>query len=134
MRSWTSLQSRQKSFTDLLGNCSYIQFSGIAARVVRNALKPELAAAAAKRLESPMSVRTWEGGKPVTAPRKYANKGVVAAIAKFRLRIRHWSLHFAHLFFPFAKLLLSVICVVQRGPFISCTGLAGAVCFSKYGR
>lgn len=45
---------------------SYLQFSSVAASVVRNCLKPELKAAAAKRVESNLKVRSWESGKPST--------------------------------------------------------------------
>ena len=46
-------------------SCSYVQYSQIAARVVRKALKPELQADAAKRDIAGIKFRQWEGGKPV---------------------------------------------------------------------
>eukprot|EP01147_Barroeca_monosierra_P003431 gene3431-6070_t len=42
---------------------SYIQFSNIAARMVRSALKPEAANAAAKRAGGNINVRLYEHGK-----------------------------------------------------------------------
>lgn len=47
---------------------SYIQYSNIAARVVRQALKPELRAEATKRGESHIKFTPWVDGKPA---RKY---------------------------------------------------------------
>ncbi|XP_017057573.1 protein stunted [Drosophila ficusphila] len=47
---------------------SYIQFSNIAARVVREALRAELRAAAARRNVSHVRFTPWVDGKPV--PRK----------------------------------------------------------------
>ena len=41
---------------------SYLEFSSIAAKCVRSALKTEAQAAAAKRQFSPIAVRTWENG------------------------------------------------------------------------
>ncbi|ODN04680.1 ATP synthase subunit epsilon, mitochondrial [Orchesella cincta] len=46
---------------------NYIQYSTIAARVVRKALKPEFRVEAAKRSESGIKFTQWKDGKPVTA-------------------------------------------------------------------
>ncbi|XP_014256182.1 protein stunted isoform X2 [Cimex lectularius] len=45
---------------------TYIQYSNIAARVVRQALKPELRAEAKKREDSHVRFTPWREGKPVT--------------------------------------------------------------------
>ncbi|OWF47076.1 ATP synthase subunit epsilon, mitochondrial [Mizuhopecten yessoensis] len=45
---------------------SYIQYSGICAQAVRNALKPEIQQQLSKKGESIMKVTKWEGGKPIT--------------------------------------------------------------------
>ena len=44
---------------------SYVQYSNIAARVVRKCLKPDLKAEAAKREVVSVKFTKWEGGKPV---------------------------------------------------------------------
>ncbi|XP_014256096.1 protein stunted isoform X1 [Cimex lectularius] len=44
---------------------TYIQYSNIAARVVRQALKPELRAEAKKREDSHVRFTPWREGKPV---------------------------------------------------------------------
>lgn len=44
--------------------CSYIQYSNIAARVLREALKTDLRADAAKRNESHVKFTPWANGKP----------------------------------------------------------------------
>lgn len=43
---------------------SYINYSSIAARVVRKALKPELRQDAVKRSESAVKITPWKDGKP----------------------------------------------------------------------
>lgn len=43
---------------------SYVQYSNIAARVLRKCLKPELRADAIKREESNVKVTAWKDGKP----------------------------------------------------------------------
>jgi len=45
---------------------NYIQYSSIAARVVRGALKAEFRAEAAKRADSGIKFTPWKDGKPVT--------------------------------------------------------------------
>ncbi|EDW57458.2 protein stunted isoform X1 [Drosophila novamexicana] len=47
---------------------TYIQYSNIAARVLRESLRTDLRAAAAKRDESHVKFTPWANGKP--APRK----------------------------------------------------------------
>lgn len=49
--------------TDLLF-CSYINYSTIAAKLVRQALKPEFRAEAAKRGNSYVKITPWAEGKP----------------------------------------------------------------------
>ncbi|XP_049293259.1 protein stunted-like [Anopheles funestus] len=44
---------------------NYINYSNIAARLVRKALKPELRAQAARREESHIALTKWQNGKPV---------------------------------------------------------------------
>ena len=44
---------------------SYVQYSNIAARVVRKCLKPDLKAEAVKREVVSVKFTKWEGGKPV---------------------------------------------------------------------
>ncbi|XP_046397514.1 protein stunted-like isoform X1 [Ischnura elegans] len=43
---------------------NYIRYSTIAARLVRQALKPEFRAEAAKREESSIKFTNWKDGKP----------------------------------------------------------------------
>ncbi|XP_037938335.1 protein stunted-like isoform X1 [Teleopsis dalmanni] len=50
---------------------TYIQYSNICARVVREALKTELRAEAAKRNESHVKFTPWLNGKP--APRSQSS-------------------------------------------------------------
>ncbi|XP_043258675.1 protein stunted-like isoform X1 [Colletes gigas] len=45
---------------------NYINYSQIAARLVRQALKPELRPEALKRDEANVRFTKWENGKPVT--------------------------------------------------------------------
>lgn len=47
-----------------LHSCSYLQYSGICARLLRQALKPEYRASALKREESLMKVQRWKDGQP----------------------------------------------------------------------
>ncbi|EFA01307.2 ATP synthase subunit epsilon, mitochondrial [Tribolium castaneum] len=44
---------------------NYINFSNIAARLLRRALKPEFRAEAAKRDESHIRITKWADGKPI---------------------------------------------------------------------
>ncbi|KAJ8981446.1 hypothetical protein NQ317_000121 [Molorchus minor] len=44
---------------------NYINYSTIAARLLRQALKPEARAEAAKRAEVHIKVTKWENGKPI---------------------------------------------------------------------
>lgn len=44
---------------------NYINYSNIAARVLRNSLKAEQRAAAEKRGESQIRFTKWENGKPI---------------------------------------------------------------------
>ncbi|XP_073975936.1 protein stunted-like isoform X1 [Rhodnius prolixus] len=44
---------------------NYIRYSNIAARVVRQALKPNLKAEAIKREESHVKFTPWKDGKPI---------------------------------------------------------------------
>ncbi|KAH8400301.1 hypothetical protein KR215_010000, partial [Drosophila sulfurigaster] len=44
--------------------CSYIQYSNIAARVLREALKTEFRADATKRNESHVKFTPWANGRP----------------------------------------------------------------------
>jgi len=44
---------------------NYINYSSIAARVVRKALKPELRVDAIKRAESAVKITPWKDGKPI---------------------------------------------------------------------
>ncbi|XP_019762593.1 protein stunted isoform X1 [Dendroctonus ponderosae] len=44
---------------------NYINYSNIAAKVVRQALKTELRADAAKRNDSHVKITKWEGGKAI---------------------------------------------------------------------
>ncbi|XP_015832950.1 ATP synthase subunit epsilon, mitochondrial isoform X1 [Tribolium castaneum] len=46
---------------------NYINFSNIAARLLRRALKPEFRAEAAKRDESHIRITKWADGKPINA-------------------------------------------------------------------
>ena len=55
---------------------SYIQYSNIAARVVRKALKPELQADAAKREITSIKFQKWEGGKPIGEFKTLSSKKV----------------------------------------------------------
>lgn len=45
---------------------SYVNYSQIAAKLVRQALKPELRAQAAKRDESSVKFTPWKDGKPIS--------------------------------------------------------------------
>ncbi|XP_073975937.1 protein stunted-like isoform X2 [Rhodnius prolixus] len=45
---------------------NYIRYSNIAARVVRQALKPNLKAEAIKREESHVKFTPWKDGKPIS--------------------------------------------------------------------
>ncbi|XP_026277344.1 protein stunted isoform X2 [Frankliniella occidentalis] len=45
---------------------NYVRYSNIAANLVRQALKPELRAAAAKRDDSSVRLTPWKDGKPNT--------------------------------------------------------------------
>ncbi|RKP07255.1 mitochondrial ATP synthase epsilon chain-domain-containing protein [Thamnocephalis sphaerospora] len=44
-------------------NISYLQYSIVCARAVRNALKPELRAIAQRRDEQGLKFQKWQGGK-----------------------------------------------------------------------
>lgn len=44
---------------------NYIQYSNIAARLLRRALKPEFRAEAARREESSVKFTPWKDGKPI---------------------------------------------------------------------
>lgn len=44
---------------------TYVHYSNIAARVLRNSLKAELKADAAKRADAHVKFTKWEGGKKV---------------------------------------------------------------------
>lgn len=57
-------------FLSFCHNCRYIQYSNIAARVLRSSLKPELKADAAKRADSHVKFTKWTDGKPA---RKYTD-------------------------------------------------------------
>lgn len=46
---------------------TYVHFSNIAARVLRNSLKPDLRTEAAKRADAHIKFTKWEGGKRVEA-------------------------------------------------------------------
>jgi hypothetical protein len=46
---------------------SYLQFSSIAASCVRQCLKPDVKAAAMKRVEANLKLRPWSNGKPAAA-------------------------------------------------------------------
>lgn len=46
---------------------NYINFSNIAAKVLRQSLKPDLQAQAAKRGDSLIRITPWANGKPATA-------------------------------------------------------------------
>lgn len=46
---------------------TYVHFSNVAARVLRNSLKPELRADAAKRAEAHIKFTKWADGKRVEA-------------------------------------------------------------------
>ncbi|XP_015124856.1 protein stunted isoform X2 [Diachasma alloeum] len=46
---------------------NYINYSQIAAKLVRQALKAEFRAAAAKREESSVKFTSWKDGKPIKA-------------------------------------------------------------------
>eukprot|EP00048_Salpingoeca_helianthica_P022336 m.17720 g.17720 ORF g.17720 m.17720 type:complete len:63 (-) comp7186_c0_seq1:122-310(-) len=48
---------------------NYLQFSSIAASVVRQCLKADVKAAAAKRVEANLKIRSWADGKPSSAPK-----------------------------------------------------------------
>ncbi|XP_049818520.1 protein stunted-like isoform X2 [Aethina tumida] len=45
---------------------NYINYSNIAAKLLRQALKPELRAEAAKRSESHVKITKWADGKPIS--------------------------------------------------------------------
>lgn len=45
---------------------SYIQYSNIAARLLRRALKPEFRTEAARREESSIKFTPWKDGKPIS--------------------------------------------------------------------
>lgn len=45
---------------------SYIEYSNIAAKVLRKALKPEFRAEAAKREETHVRFTQWKDGKPIS--------------------------------------------------------------------
>lgn len=47
---------------------TYVHYSNIAARVLRNSLRAELKADAAKRADAHVKFAKWEGGKKVEAP------------------------------------------------------------------
>ncbi|XP_023014892.1 ATP synthase subunit epsilon stunted isoform X1 [Leptinotarsa decemlineata] len=44
---------------------NYINYSNIAAKLLRQALKPELRADAMKRADTHLKVTKWENGKPI---------------------------------------------------------------------
>ncbi|XP_063925842.1 protein stunted isoform X2 [Zophobas morio] len=46
---------------------NYINYSNIAARLLRQALKPEVRAEAAKRNETHIRITKWVDGKPINA-------------------------------------------------------------------
>ncbi|XP_059470341.1 protein stunted-like isoform X1 [Neocloeon triangulifer] len=46
---------------------NYVKYSSIAARVLRQSLKPQFRAEAAKREESSIKFQPWKDGKAVTA-------------------------------------------------------------------
>ncbi|XP_044270772.1 protein stunted-like isoform X2 [Tribolium madens] len=46
---------------------NYINFSNIAAKLLRRALKPEFRAEAAKRDETHIRITKWADGKPINA-------------------------------------------------------------------
>ncbi|XP_050300761.1 protein stunted-like isoform X2 [Anthonomus grandis grandis] len=46
---------------------NYINYSNIAAKLLRQALKADLRTEALKRNESHLKVTKWEGGKPINA-------------------------------------------------------------------
>ncbi|CAH0546517.1 unnamed protein product [Brassicogethes aeneus] len=67
--------SHSVGFWDFLGSKDgtkralfYINYSNIAAKLVRQALKPEFRADAAKRGDSHLKVTKWADGKPIRAP------------------------------------------------------------------
>ncbi|KAH8287557.1 hypothetical protein KR054_009980, partial [Drosophila jambulina] len=51
-------------FTLRNSTCSYIQYSNIAARVLRESLRTELRVDAAKRNESHVKFTPWANGRP----------------------------------------------------------------------
>uniref|UniRef100_A0A0V0G4V5 Putative atp synthase subunit epsilon mitochondrial isoform x1 n=1 Tax=Triatoma dimidiata TaxID=72491 RepID=A0A0V0G4V5_TRIDM len=53
---------------------NYIRYSNIAAKVVRQALKPDLRAEAAKREDSHVKFTPWKDGKPIKSSRGAAKK------------------------------------------------------------
>ena len=55
---------RARDSISRLHSCSYLQYSGICARLLRQALKPEYRASALKREESLMKVQKWKDGQP----------------------------------------------------------------------
>ncbi|KAG8239105.1 hypothetical protein J437_LFUL011714, partial [Ladona fulva] len=61
-------KSENKTFTNMSNwrqaGVNYIRYSTIAARLVRQALKPEMRAEAAKREESTIRFTTWKDGRP----------------------------------------------------------------------
>ena len=61
-RTW--YEEEQEIVFNGLHSCSYLQYSGICARLLRQALKPEYRASALKREESLMKVQKWKDGQP----------------------------------------------------------------------
>lgn len=49
---------------DILDFGSFLKYSRVCAQAVRNVMKPELKAQAARRSESTMKFQKWEAGKP----------------------------------------------------------------------
>eukprot|EP00051_Salpingoeca_urceolata_P026750 m.478482 g.478482 ORF g.478482 m.478482 type:complete len:70 (+) comp21151_c0_seq1:249-458(+) len=50
---------------------TYVQFSAIAAKHVRNALRADFTKAATKRAEATLTVRSWEAAEPITNPKTF---------------------------------------------------------------
>jgi len=70
----------------LLINFSYINYSSIAARVVRKALKPEMRAEATKRSATSIKFVQWKDGKPISK--------FILSIIKMILRMSQESCQF----------------------------------------
>lgn len=70
---WTNLRWIYYTFSVILliSTCSYIQYSSICARLVRQAIRPELQQGSLRKPDSVSKLTKWENGKPIKENGKF---------------------------------------------------------------